>query len=94
LARLRKSFGREDWVMAAYNAGAGNAKKWLADGKQNLTADFWIEQVRFDETCDYVQKVSGNLAVYRLLYGAKNATASADVALSAQETGENGKDSD
>jgi soluble lytic murein transglycosylase len=71
LARLRKSFDREDWIMAAYNAGSGNARKWLTDGKQALSADFWIEQVRFDETCDYVQKVSGNLAVYRLLYGAE-----------------------
>lgn len=69
LARLGKSFDRKDWVMAAYNAGSGNARKWLADGRQSLTSDFWIEHIRFDETCDYVQKVSGNLEVYRLLYG-------------------------
>ncbi|MDR1732442.1 MAG: transglycosylase SLT domain-containing protein [Synergistaceae bacterium] len=69
LARLRRSFDREDWIMAAYNAGSGNARKWLADGGQNLKPDQWIERVRFDETCDYVQKVSGNLAVYRMLYG-------------------------
>jgi soluble lytic murein transglycosylase len=95
LSRLRKSFDREDWIMAAYNAGAGNAKKWLADGKQNLATDFWIEQVRFDETCDYVQKVSGNLAVYRLLYGGKSAgAANASEVLYARETGENGEDFD
>ncbi|MDR3264640.1 MAG: lytic transglycosylase domain-containing protein [Synergistaceae bacterium] len=68
LARLGQSFARADRIMAAYNAGSGNARKWLADGKQDLTPDLWIEQVRFDETCDYVQKVSGNLEVYRLLY--------------------------
>ncbi|MDR1376883.1 MAG: lytic transglycosylase domain-containing protein, partial [Synergistaceae bacterium] len=78
LARLAKSFDRPDWIMAAYNAGTGNARKWLADGKQNLAVDFWIEQVRFDETCDYVQKVLSNLETYRLLYGAGNASVSAN----------------
>lgn len=69
LARLNKAFERKDWIMAAYNAGPGNARKWLADGKQNLPLDLWIEQVRFDETCDYIQKVSANIEVYRMLYG-------------------------
>ncbi|MDR2179369.1 MAG: transglycosylase SLT domain-containing protein [Synergistaceae bacterium] len=78
LARLSKSFERPEWVMAAYNAGAGNARKWLAEGKRDLAADFWIEQVRFDETCDYVQKVLGNLETYRLLYGTEETAASAD----------------
>jgi soluble lytic murein transglycosylase len=80
LARLGRSFAREDRVMAAYNAGSGNARKWLAGGGQELAPDFWIERVRFDETCDYVQKVSGNLAIYRLLYGeGKGNPSSADV---------------
>ena len=66
---MSRSFAREDWVMAAYNAGSGNARKWLRDGRDVLEPDRWIEEVRFNETCDYVQKVSGNLAVYRMLYG-------------------------
>ena len=69
LSWLGRSFAREDWVMAAYNAGSGNARKWLRDGRDALEPDRWIEEVRFNETCDYVQKVSGNLAVYRMLYG-------------------------
>jgi soluble lytic murein transglycosylase len=75
LARLRKSFGRPELIMAAYNAGSGNARKWLANGGENLAADYWIEQIRFDETCDYVQKVLGNLEIYRLLYGGNTASA-------------------
>ncbi|GHS96584.1 murein transglycosylase [Synergistales bacterium] len=71
LSWLGKQFARKDWIMAAYNAGGGNARKWLADGKDGLAPDYWIEEVRFDETCDYVQKVSGNLEVYRLLYDNK-----------------------
>jgi soluble lytic murein transglycosylase len=68
LAHLRRSFEREDWIMAAYNAGGGNARKWLAEERRDLAADYWIEEVRFAETHDYVQKVSGNLETYRMLY--------------------------
>ncbi|NLL36144.1 MAG: transglycosylase SLT domain-containing protein [Fretibacterium sp.] len=68
LAWLNKSFARQDWIMAAYNAGSGNARKWLK-GNKDMTPVRWIEEVRFRETCDYVQKVSANLAVYRMLYG-------------------------
>ena len=87
LAWLAKSFAREDWVMAAYNAGSGNARKWLKDGRDSLEPDRWIEEVRFDETCDYVQKVSGNLAVYRMLYG-KAANARKEAAASPGEVSE------
>jgi soluble lytic murein transglycosylase len=92
LARLSGFLKRVDWVMAAYNAGAGNARKWLADGGQDLAPDFWIERVRFDETCDYVQKVSANLEVYRLLYGAEQgngASAENETPGALEETGEN-----
>ncbi|GHV46121.1 hypothetical protein FACS1894204_07070 [Synergistales bacterium] len=71
LSWLGKQFARKDWIMAAYNAGGGNARKWLADGRDGLAPDYWIEEVRFDETCDYVQKVSGNLEVYKMLYDKK-----------------------
>ena len=87
LAWLAKSFAREDWIMAAYNAGSGNARKWLKDGRDSLEPDRWIEEVRFDETCDYVQKVSGNLAVYRMLYG-KAANARKEAAASPGEVSE------
>lgn len=84
LAWLSKSFARKDWVMAAYNAGSGNARKWLKDGRDKMSPDRWIEEVRFNETCDYVQKVSGNLAVYRMLYGTEE-LASGDIAVPAAE---------
>ena len=73
--------------MAAYNAGSGNARKWLKDGRDSLEPDRWIEEVRFGETCDYVQKVSGNLAVYRMLYG-KAANARKEAAASPGEVSE------
>lgn len=69
LATLGKSFSRPEYVMAAYNAGSGNARKWLKDGGQNLDLASWIERVSFSETNGYVQRVSANLEIYRRLYG-------------------------
>ena len=66
---LKKNLGREEYVMAAYNAGAGNARKWLKNSGGNPDLAHWIEAVVFSETNGYVQRVSANLEVYRLLYG-------------------------
>ena len=69
LSWLARSFERKEWIMAAYNAGGGNARKWMKNGGDKLALDRWIEAVRFEETCGYVQRVSANLEIYRLLYG-------------------------
>ncbi len=69
LSWLGKTFARKEWVMAAYNAGSGNARKWLKTVGENVNLDRWIEAVKFDETCGYVQRVSANLEIYRMLYG-------------------------
>lgn len=54
---------------AAYNAGRGNARKWVADmgDPRNPLADpvDWIEQIPFAETRNYVQRVLENVEVYR-----------------------------
>ena len=68
LGWLGKSFARKEWIMAAYNAGSGNARKWMKDGGDKLDLIHWIEAVKFDETCGYVQRVSANLEIYRMLY--------------------------
>ena len=69
LATLSKSFARPEYVMAAYNAGGGNARKWLRDGGDRLDLASWIERITFTETSGYVQRVSANLEIYRRLYG-------------------------
>ncbi|MBQ6973008.1 MAG: transglycosylase SLT domain-containing protein [Synergistaceae bacterium] len=69
LSTLKKALGREEYVMAAYNAGSGNARKWLKEAGANPDLARWIEAVKFSETNGYVQRVSANLEVYRLLYG-------------------------
>ena len=68
LSWLKKNLGREEYVMAAYNAGSGNARKWLRNSGGNPDMAHWIEAVQFSETNGYVQRVSANLEVYRLLY--------------------------
>ncbi|MDR1740676.1 MAG: lytic transglycosylase domain-containing protein [Synergistaceae bacterium] len=68
LAHLSRSFALPEQVMAAYNAGPVNARKWLAQSGE-LPLDRWIEAIGFRETRHYVQSVSGNVETYRALYG-------------------------
>jgi peptidoglycan lytic transglycosylase len=54
---------------AAYNAGPGNVRKWVAangdpsDG--SVDAIDWIEQIPFGETRNYVERVLENMEVYK-----------------------------
>ena len=60
--------GSRELAFAAYNAGPGRVAQWIAaHGDPRGSADLvdWIERIPFDETRDYVQRVSENLGVYR-----------------------------
>ncbi len=54
---------------AAYNAGAGNVKRWIAafgdPRSPKVDPVDWIEQIPFGETRNYVQRVIENMQVYR-----------------------------
>jgi soluble lytic murein transglycosylase len=58
-------------VAAAYNAGSGNVRRWIAaNGDPRLPgADVvrWIEDIPFSETRNYVQRVLENAVVYELI---------------------------
>ena len=56
-------------AIAAYNAGPGNAKKWIAangDPRSPATDPIdWIEMIPFNETRNYVMRVLENAQIYR-----------------------------
>lgn len=56
-------------TFAAYNAGSGNVRRWIAaygDPRHpSVDAVDWIERIPFYETRNYVQRVMENLQVYR-----------------------------
>jgi soluble lytic murein transglycosylase len=71
--RLRRdNFSNAMMAIAAYNAGAGNVRKWITqngDPRGALTHDYidWVEMIPISETRTYVQRVTENAVVYSLL---------------------------
>ncbi len=63
---------------AAYNAGAGNARKWInmfGDPRsESIDPVVWVELIPFQETRKYVQRVVGNYLVYRARLGNSDLT--------------------
>lgn len=49
-------------AVGAYNAGPGAVTRWLTE--QPVEPDVWVENVPFNETRDYIQKVIWNAAYY------------------------------
>lgn len=54
-------------VLAAYNGGRSNVKKWLAE--EGWTRSGKIDQVPFPETRQFIRKVIWNYKLYKRLYG-------------------------
>ena len=67
LAQLLGQFGKIEYAAAAYNAGPGRARQWIAE-RGSLDMDEWVESIPFSETRGYVQSVLRNSANYRRLY--------------------------
>ncbi len=66
---------RGSYIMAfaAYNAGRGRVKEWLAKygDPRNPKVDpiDWVERIPFSETRNYIQRVMENFQVYRVRFG-------------------------
>jgi soluble lytic murein transglycosylase len=70
LAELLKSFnGSYVLSIAAYNAGEGRVRKWIKDNGDPRWAEVdevdWVEQIPFEETRNYVQRVMEGIQIYR-----------------------------
>jgi soluble lytic murein transglycosylase len=67
LAQMLGQFGRIEYAAAAYNAGPGRARAWLAE-RGGLDIEEWVESIPFSETRGYVQGVLRYAANYRRFY--------------------------
>ena len=59
---------------AAYNAGPGNANKWIeayrrSRARTSVDPVVWVELIPLEETRKYVKRVLGNYLVYRARLG-------------------------
>ena len=69
LRSMLRRYGEPALAFAAYNAGPSRIDSWLdlhgdPRGKDRHALIDWIELIPFDETRNYVQRVSENLRVY------------------------------
>jgi soluble lytic murein transglycosylase len=67
--RMMDAFGGSYILaVAAYNAGAGNVRKWIVTNGDPRSGGVdpvaWIEAIPFGETRGYVQNVLANVVVY------------------------------
>ena len=68
LADLNARFpGQTEAVVASYNGGEDNVKRWLARAKSN-DPERYVPEIVFGQTKDYVTKVMANYRVYQQLY--------------------------
>ncbi|WIG57131.1 MAG: Soluble lytic murein transglycosylase [Rhodanobacteraceae bacterium] len=64
LANLAMRFNGSPWLAsAAYNAGPGNAQRWV-DARGNLDPEAFILTIPFNETRDYVTRVMSFATIY------------------------------
>jgi soluble lytic murein transglycosylase len=64
---LEEFEGKVHLALAAYNAGPGAVRKWLAAAPSSAEDEF-VENIPYTETRNYVIRVIGSAQVYRLLY--------------------------
>ncbi|SHJ98455.1 soluble lytic murein transglycosylase [Clostridium cavendishii DSM 21758] len=67
LKDLKEEFKDIDLAIAAYNAGRGNVKKWLAKDEHSMDGKT-LNNIPFKETDKYVKKVNSYYNIYKKLY--------------------------
>ncbi|MTI08909.1 lytic transglycosylase domain-containing protein [Curvivirga aplysinae] len=70
---IQRFDGSLPMAFAGYNAGPSRVKRWVnQNGDPRVTIEEmidWIEMIPFEETRNYVQRVSENLLVYKQKFG-------------------------
>lgn len=64
ISYLIRYFGNEDTAIAAYNAGMGKVRSWLADSRYSDDG-VTLKHIPYKETSDYVKKVLKARIKYR-----------------------------
>jgi soluble lytic murein transglycosylase len=64
---MREADGDPLWMLAAYNAGPGNARRWFA-GAEATDAIGAVDNIDFRETRQYVQRIVESANIYHSLY--------------------------
>ncbi|MFL6374508.1 MAG: lytic transglycosylase domain-containing protein, partial [Pyrinomonadaceae bacterium] len=59
--------GQTEAVVASYNGGEDNVKRWMARAKSD-EPERYVPELVFGQTKDYVAKVMANYRVYQQLY--------------------------
>jgi soluble lytic murein transglycosylase len=65
---LEKFDGEMVYALCAYNAGPGNAKKWLNAKDPDTDMDEFIENIPYPETRQYIKRILEYYSIYRALY--------------------------
>lgn len=68
LNKLFREFGSLNLVIAAYNGGSGNVRKWLENDSYSKDGEN-LHNIPFKETSTYVEKVNSNYKKYNKIYG-------------------------
>ena len=84
LGRLARTYAHHPLlVIAGYNGGQGNIKRWL-DARGDQPMDLWVEDIPYDQTRNYTKRVATSYWRYRWLYGEKPVFEGLDPAQSAE----------
>jgi soluble lytic murein transglycosylase len=83
LGSLLEDFdGSHVLAFAAYNAGPGRVRQWLAEYGDprhgNIDVIDWIEMLPFEETRNYVQRAIENMWIYQARLGGEDRLVATD----------------
>ncbi len=69
---LKKYDGEIVYALCGYNAGPGNARKWIDARDPDTDMDEFIENIPYPETRQYIKRILEYYSIYRALYEGEN----------------------